>query len=142
MQLIVHWFVDPSSPAVWCAQVFKVFVLARVTPAALRQLLSSTEAAGASSSHASAASKPAAPTAGKSPAARTASTSTAKDSAAAQGQDDGDILPAAGTTGAAGGYEVPCDEVLAGSNIFSTAEACLLAWMTHHVAKAFPQLVS
>jgi hypothetical protein len=32
--------------------------------------------------------------------------------------------------------------VLGASNMYSTAEACLLAWMSHHMAKAFPNLVS
>jgi hypothetical protein len=36
---------------------------------------------------------------------------------------------------------VPPDEVLSGSNIYSTAEACLLAWMNAHTAQAFPKLV-
>jgi hypothetical protein len=125
-----------------CPQVFKVFVLARVTPAALRQLLNSTNAASSSSSTAGT-SKPSMTASGKSPtataaAATAAGTAGAKAAAAAQPLDEGDALQAAG---AAVGYEVPSDEVLGASNIYSTAEACLLAWMSHHTAKAFPNLV-
>jgi hypothetical protein len=36
---------------------------------------------------------------------------------------------------------VPPDDVLSGSNIYNTAEACLLAWMNAHTAHAFPKLV-
>jgi hypothetical protein len=122
-------------------QVFKVFVLARVTPAALRQLISSTQAAGTSAGNVSAASKPGALATAKSSAARAASALAAKDPPAAQAQDDGGSAEAAGTAGAVAGYEVPSDEVLAASNIYSTAEACLLAWMSHHMAKAAPHLV-
>jgi hypothetical protein len=117
-------------------QVFKVFVLARVTPGALRQLLNSTQVAGANSTPD--ASKPGALATGKLPAATAASALGAKAPTAAKAQDVGELLPAAD---AAAGYQVPSDEVLAASNIYSTAEACLLAWMSHHMAKAFPQLV-
>jgi N-acetylglucosamine-6-phosphate deacetylase len=58
--------------------------------------------------------------------------------ASAPPHDENDSLQAAG---AAAGYELPSDEVLAASNMYSTAEACLLAWMSHHMAKAFPNLV-
>jgi len=62
------------------------------------------------------------------------------------------VQPAgSGTAAAAGGSSsgavvvetgsVPPDEVLSGSNIYSTAEACLLAWINAHAVKAFPQLV-
>jgi hypothetical protein len=112
-------------------------VLARVTPAALRQLLNSTQA-GAHGTHDTA--KPAAAAAGKSSAANAASTLTAKAPPGAQAQDGGDVLPATAAELAAG-YQVPSDEALAASNIFSTAEACLLAWMSHHMAKAFPHMV-
>ncbi|KAF6261116.1 hypothetical protein COO60DRAFT_1637017 [Scenedesmus sp. NREL 46B-D3] len=121
-------------------QVLKVFVLARVTPAALRQLLSSTHAAGAGSSSAPESSKPGAPATGKPLSATAAGTTSAKAAAAAQAETESGLLQAAGSAGAAAGCEVPSDDVLAASNIFSTAEACLLAWMSHHMARAFPNL--
>jgi hypothetical protein len=126
---------------VWCLQVFKVFVLARVTPAALRQLLGSTHAAGSSSSSSSTAdtSKPSTATTGKPSPAAAGSTASAKAMATAPADDEGDAMQAAGV---AAGYELPSDEVLGASNMYSTAEACLLAWMSHHMAKAFPNLVS
>lgn len=55
----------------------------------------------------------------------------------------GEAEGAVGATGAAAEPgNVPPEEVLSGSNIFSTAEACLLAWMNAHAVKVFPKLVS
>jgi hypothetical protein len=68
--------------------------------------------------------------------ASAASAARAKVQAAAAPED------AAGAAGVAPEPSgVPPDEVLSGSNIYSTAEACLLAWMNAHAVKAFPKLV-
>lgn len=140
-------------------QVFKIFVLARVTPAALRQLLSSTHMAGTSSStsagsaaiqaQAAAAATGVTPIgqhlnpAGKAGPAAPAATLSPEDGSPQAGSSSVDANGAKGGINVPdGSYAVPPDEVLSSSNIYSTAEACLLAWMSAHMARAFPHLVS
>lgn len=136
-------------------QLLKVYALARVNPAALRQLLSSMGINAASSmpQPAAAAAQPAA----ASPAAAKAASRQSRSSVASAGSAAGGKGAAAGApspaavaastaevAAAAAAPEpgtVPPDEVLSGSNIYSTAEACLLAWMNAHAVKAFPKLV-
>lgn len=116
-------------------QLLKVYALARVTPTAVRQLLTLM---GLHTSVPATAAPPA-----SSPAAAKASTKPAAapaDSKAAQ-----PVAPSPRETGVVAVVEpgsMPPDEVLSGSNIYSTAEASLLAWMNAHFVKAFPKLVS
>jgi hypothetical protein len=131
-------------------QLLKVYALARVTPAALRQLLSSMglNSGASTATQPAAASQPAAgsATAAKAPSKQPRSSAAAGTKAtnaqvpASSGEAEG-AAPAAVVAAAEAG-SVPPDEVLSGSNIFSTAEACLLAWMNAHAVKAFPKLVS
>jgi hypothetical protein len=116
-------------------QLLKVYALARVTPAAVRQLLAlmglHTSAAAASAAPAS------------SPAAAKASTKQAPASTGSKTAQP--VAPSTAETGLVAVVEpgsMPPDEVLSGSNIYSTAEASLLAWMNAHFVKAFPKLVS
>lgn len=137
---------DLTMPPGVSLQLLKVYALARVTPAALWQLLTSMGLNTGASAQPAAASQLAAGSA----AASKAQSKQSRSSAAARARTTGAQVPASsgeaeGAVDAAAAAEpgsVPPDEVLSGSNIFSTAEACLLAWMNAHVVKAFPKLVS
>ncbi|KAF8055917.1 CFAP47 [Scenedesmus sp. PABB004] len=120
------------------APVMKLFVLARVTPAAVRTLLASTTA-GAAAGGAAADAGPAAGQPGRSGAAaagvcKAAAAASTPGGAAAGAPVTGDAASTAPPAGAA----APSDEALAGSNIHGSAETCLLAWLSAHLARAFP----
>lgn len=130
-----------------CMQMLKVYALARVTPTALRQLLTSMNISCATAPTQPPTEAPPGSTSGVSKQARTSTGSTAaagvlaaavqpsgsSTAAAAGGSSSGAVVVEAGS--------VPPDEVLSGSNIYSTAEACLLTWINAHAIKAFPKLV-
>lgn len=119
-------------------QLLKVYALARVTPAAVRQLLSvmglhnNTPAAAASSPAAAAAAKPT-----SKPSIRPSAGAKDKAAPPAAPATTEPATPAVVEPGS-----MPPDEVLSSSNVYCTAEACLLAWMNAHFVKAFPKLVS
>lgn len=126
--------------------MLKVYALARVTPPALRQLLASMDITCSSTTPQPAVLQQPAGTA-KQPRSVNGSSAGAKAAALTQPTAAG-LAGASGPTdssaagaGADGQTDVPPDEVLSGSNIYSTAEACLLAWMQIHAARAFPKLV-
>jgi hypothetical protein len=140
-----------------CLQIFKAYVLAHVTPSAVRQLLASTFPGTADAS----ASLPGKGPVDRGSCATSVSTSTAAAAAAgrtaattAGGKSAGSIITqTANADLSAGGAAAPgmnssicmafpSDEVLSSSNIYSTSEASLLAWMSAHVAHSFPDTVS
>jgi hypothetical protein len=131
-------------------QVFKIYVLAKITPHSLRQLLGvgttpahpSQGALASAASDAAQRSSAAAPmqATGAGPSSGTALT-TKPGQQAAKGEEL-DISAPQDTAGATGYQGLPPDEVLSGSNVYSTAESCLLAWVTHQVASVFPNQVS
>jgi hypothetical protein len=117
-------------------QMLKVYVLARVTPSVLRQLLAMVGIPAGGPAAAAAAAKGQA----SSGAAPVAAAKQHKAGGAAAANSD---ATADGTTPTAAALgSVPSDDELASSNVLSAAEACLLAWLQVHAVKAFPKLVS
>lgn len=118
-----------------------MYILAAITPASLRQLLDTTGANSSANSSKAPVSglKAAAGTAAKPPdVAHLAGPASSK---SASPNAPKALAGAEAAAAAASGYQIPDDELLASSNIFSVPEACLLTWMSVHMAKAFPQRV-
>lgn len=115
-----------------CMQVFRMYVLAKITPAALRQLLEATVTASTTDTGKAAGAAP------KANAGTVIKPVSAGQSATATASSAPDAAAAAATANA---LQVPDDEMFASSNIFSVPETCLLTWMSVHMAKAFPQKV-
>jgi len=148
-------------------QVFKVFVLARITPTALRALpgmetatlnaaaLAARTAAAAAAQAATAAAQQQQqqPNAAPGPsrvvsAVSVAATASRAKSPAAAGSRGFNATAVAAAAAAEelplvelGPADIPLDEVLSGSNVFSTAEACLLCWLNVNTARVFPERV-
>ncbi|KAI8473771.1 MAG: hypothetical protein J3K34DRAFT_497953 [Monoraphidium minutum] len=152
---------DELSARSWGAvllQIFRVYVLARVTPQLLRALpgmeAASPAAAALAARTAAAAAAAALAGAGKPRAASGSSVATSAAPRASTAAGSRARSPAPGTAAAGGGAQqvaaapaelgpgdIPGDEALCGSNVFGTAEACLLAWLNVHVARMFPERV-
>lgn len=122
-------------------QLMRLYVLARVTPAALREQLI---AAGVVAPPVSSDAEPAPHK--MPPGGRGQRGSTGSSAVVSKGP-----MPAAGVnqgqrsseTAAerSSGTDLPSDDVLSSSNVYSLPEACLLSWMSAHVTKAFPGTV-
>lgn len=108
-----------------------MYCLARITPAALQQLLGTTASSMESNKTAT---LPKAPAANTAQAAASPASKAAASPATSTAGAHAEAAPAAAVTG----HQVPDNELLGSSNIFNVPETCLLTWMSIHAVKAFP----